>query len=123
MADIKTVFHCHEGKAFIRNLECHQLKVKSTGFVCSWELYQWLQRRKVRRRGKTDVFIRREKEQNFERRLNKNNSIHVPNYRIDFGEEIIVRVGTEVTSVRFLGSFGITCIFYQNYNLTTCNKQ
>ncbi len=81
------------------NLECHQLKAESTDFACSWDPYP------RRPRGKTDVFIRREKEQNFERRLIKNNSIHVPSYGIDFEEEIIVRVGTEVTTVRFFGSF------------------
>ncbi len=103
MADIKTVLTFHEGNAFVRNLECHQLKVNATDFVCFWDLDQWQQREKVRRRGRTDVFIRREKEQNFERRLSKNTSIRIPNNRIDFGEAIIVRVGTEMATVRFFG--------------------
>ncbi len=105
MAEIKTVFLFHEGNAFMRNLECHQLKAASTDFVCSWDLFQWGQGGKVSRRDKTDVFIRREKEQKFERHFVKNNSIYVPSYGIDFEEEIIVRVGTKVTTVRFFGSF------------------
>ncbi len=123
MADIKTILTFHEGNAFVRDLECHQLKAKSTAFFCSWDLYQWRQREKVRRRGQTDVFIRHEKEQNFERRLAKNNSIHVPKYSIDFGEAIIVRVGTEVTTVRLFGSFWYNLRMLSNTHLPTSKKQ